>query len=284
PEPLEIPITRSRIDIKNVQGRVLKEYDGIGYAKITGFVPTTNLEMGRMFRQLSRQVKSGKLRGLVLDLRRNSGGLLRQGIKIADRFLRSGAIVTVKSRGEEDEVHEATSHGTWDVPMVLLVDDGSASASEIVASALQDGGRALVIGDRTFGKASVQTLFSPMLRDDYYIKLTVARYFSPSGRTLQVVGVKPDVEVTPELDGDMPLGFREENLSHHLVALDTNYRSANQAWADTLVPCAEKTGRAREIFKTDPNPAVRFDYPVMRAADLIQCMLKSGQVSARSAP
>lgn len=284
PEPVEVPIIRSRIDIKNVQGRILKDYDDIGYAKITGFVPTTNLEMGRMFRELNRQVKSGKLSGIVLDLRRNSGGLLRQGIKIADRFLRSGTIVTVKSRGEDDEVHEATSHGTWDLPMVLLVDDGSASASEIVASALQDGGRAVVVGDRTFGKASVQTLFSPMLRDDYYIKLTVARYFSPSGRTLQVVGVNPDVEVAPEIDGEMPLGFREENLSHHLAALNTKYKSANEDWARSLVTCADGQGRARQIFKSNPNPAVRFDYPVMRAADLIQCMHKSGRTSAPPAP
>lgn len=272
PKPLKIPIVRSRIDIKNIQGQLVSGYDDIGYIKVTGFVPTTNRELDRMFQKLTKKTKSGHLKGLVLDMRRNSGGLLQQGIRVADRFLERGKIVSVRSRGEPDEVHRATSRDTWDVPLVVLVDYGAASASEIVASALQDNGRALVVGGRTFGKASVQTLFTPLLRDDYYIKLTVARYYSPSGRTLQVVGVKPDVQVPPDVDGDMPLGFREEDLSHHLAALNKDYPSANAAWAGRITACADRERRAEKAFKKNPNSAVKFDYQLMRGADLLTCM------------
>lgn len=272
PKPLEISIVRSRIDIKNIQGQLVDGYDSIGYIKVTGFVPTTNRELGRMFQKLTKQTQAGRLKGLVLDMRRNSGGLLQQGIRVADRFLTKGPIVSVRSRGEPDEIHRATARDTWDVPMVVLVDYGAASAAEIVASALQDNGRALLVGGRTFGKASVQTLFTPLLRDDYYIKLTVARYYSPSGRTLQVVGVKPDVQVPPDVGGDMPLGFREEDLSHHLVALNKNYESANDKWAGRVTTCADKARRAEKDFEKNPNPAVKFDYQLMRGADLLTCM------------
>ena len=279
PDPLDIAITRSRIDIKNIQGRLVNEHSGIGYIKITGFVPTTNGELGRVYDELSARAPGGRLKGMILDLRRNSGGLLRQGIKVADRFLSDGNIVTVRNRGEPDEVHKATRRGTWDVPLTVLVNDGSASASEIVASALQDSGRALLVGDRTFGKASVQTLFSPLLRDEYYIKLTVARYYSPSGRTLQVLGVSPDVFTPPEVGKPMPLGFREANLSHHLSAIDAvnkTYTSVNAPWAKEMTACADRSGVAEKIYKKDLHPALKFDYQLMRAADLLVCMRTEG--------
>ncbi|MGM0575863.1 MAG: S41 family peptidase [Myxococcota bacterium] len=282
PDPMDIEITRSRIDIKNVQGKMVKGHDAIGYIKVTGFVPTTNRELGRVYDEL-REEAGGELRGLVLDLRNNSGGLLKQGIEVADRFLRNGNVVTVKNRTESDETYRAEPDGTWDVPLVVLVNDGSASASEIVASAIQDNGRGLVIGDRTFGKASVQTLFSPLLRDDYYIKLTVARYYSPNDRTLQVIGVQPDLEVPPEIDGEMPVGFREENLSHHLAPLDAEYESKNKAWAATVKECADDRGIARRLYEKNPNPAVKFDFQRMRAADLLECM-SSDKRSARRNP
>lgn len=272
PEPFDIAIVRSRIDIKNVQGDMLPDYPGIGYIKVTGFVPTTMHELRRNYEELQRQVPGGRLKGLILDLRNNSGGLLKQGIEVADAFLRSGIIVTVKNRTEADETYRARPAGTWDVPLVVLVNDGSASASEIVASAIQDNGRGLIVGDRTFGKASVQTLFSPLLRDDYYIKLTVARYYSPSGRTLQVVGVRPDIATPPEIDGKMPLGFREQNLSHHLAPLDSDYTLRSAAWSKEVLACGETTGKARALHDRDPNPAVKFDFQKSRGADLLLCM------------
>ena len=272
PEPIDIPIIREHIDIKNVSGHLVNGHDDIAYIKVTGFVPTTGAELARRFSELGKEARGGKLRGLILDLRHNSGGLLKEAIKMADRFLDGGVIVKVRDRDGEEEVHRARSGQTWDLPLAVLVNSGSASASEILASAIQDNGRGLVVGDRTFGKASVQTLFSPLLRDDYYIKLTVARFYAPSGRTLQVLGVAPDVVLPPEIDGKMPLGFREENLSHHLPPLSEDSPSANAAWTRVLEACADGTGKARQIWGEDPNPAIKFDYQLMRAADIVECM------------
>lgn len=284
PEPLNIGIIRSRIEIKNVMGRLVRGHEDIGYVKLTGFVPTTDLELGRLVKRLTREAKGKELRGLILDLRNNSGGLLKEGIKVADRFLDDGVIVTVKNRTGADEIHRATPDSTWDMPLVVLTNDGAASASEIVASAIQENRRGLVVGDRTFGKASVQTLFSPLLRDDYYIKLTVARYYSPTGRTLQVIGVKPDVDVPPEIDGAMPLGYREENLSRHLAPLDADYLSPNAPWTKAAVACADRDGKAKAMNSANPNPAVKFDYQLMRAADLLECMQHGYSQTAKALP
>jgi C-terminal peptidase prc len=268
---IDVPIIRARIDIKNVSGRLLTTYKGIGYIKLTGFVSTTTSEMVRIFDELQAQVKGRGLRGLVLDLRRNSGGLLRQGIQVSDRFLNAGKIVSVKSRGGSME-HERATPAAWKLPVVVLVNDGSASAAEIVASAIQENGRGLVLGDRTFGKASVQTLFNPFMQDDYYIKLTVARYYSPSGRTLQIHGVTPDISVAPDMDGDMPLGFREEDLSHHLSALDARDSNPNKKYVADIMACIDKSGKARNLHKKNPNPAIKFDYQLMYGADVLECM------------
>jgi len=283
PKPLDIRITRSHIDIKNVSGHLLKDYEDIGWIKVTGFIDTTDDELARHVAELERQTKSGHLRGLILDLRNNTGGLLQQGIRVADRFLDDGIIVSVRSRGGEDEVHRATPGGTWEFPVVVLVNDGSASAAEIVASALQDNGRALIMGDRTFGKASVQTLFSPRRADAYYVKLTVARYYGPLGTTLQVVGVHPDVSVPPEFGGKMPLGFREENLSHHLAPIESKPSAVNAQWAARVAACAEKDGKAPKLHAADPNPAVKFDYQRAFAADSLDCMLRLKMTRASQA-
>lgn len=274
PKPKDIAIQRARIDSKNVQARLIKGASDVGYIKITGFVRTTDRDLDRAYNELVDATESGKLRGLVLDMRNNSGGLLNQGIKVADRFLRGGTIVTVKNRSaREDESYMAHAEDTWDVPMVVLVNDGTASAAEIVASAVQDNRRGLVIGDRTFGKASVQTLYSPILQDDYYIKLTVARYYSPLGRTLQVVGVQPDITVSPDFKGDMPLGFREENLWGHLGALDKPYKSPNQKAAKRAEACAAATGKRAQRHAADPNPAIRFDNQLMLGLDVLECAI-----------
>lgn len=282
PEPKKISIRRSTIAMKNVQGNLLESYPGIASIKVTGFVKTkingvertTDDDLASEFERLSKAAPGGKLTGLILDLRNNSGGLLHEGIKMADRFLRGGKIVTVKNRNSaDDEVYSASPANTWDLPVVVLVNDGTASAAEIVASALQDNGRALVLGDRTFGKASVQTLFFPLLQDDYYIKLTVARYYGPSGKTLQVTGVRPDITAPPELDGKMPLGFREENLSGHLVPLDADYANTNAAWAERARACADKNGRARKLHAADPNPAIKFDWQLHYGADVLECSI-----------
>jgi C-terminal peptidase prc len=274
PDPRNIPITRAKIEVKNVSGRLIEHHEGLAYIKVTGYIRTTDEHFTNELERLTNEAPGRKLRGLVLDLRNNSGGLLNQGIRMADHFLTAGkTIVSVKNRNAaEDEVYNATGGDLTSIPVVVLVNDGSASAAEIVASALQDNQRALVVGDRTFGKASVQTLFPPLLQDDYYIKLTVARYYSPSGRTLQVTGVTPDLVVPPEYNGKMPLGFREENLSGHLVPIDGDYVSPNAALTGVVEACIAKRGRAKTLVEADPNPAVKFDWQLMVGADAVTCL------------
>ena len=171
-------------------------------------------------------------------------------------------------------MYTASKEGTYNMPLVILVNDSSASASEIVAGAVQDNQRGIVIGERTFGKASVQTLFNSHLGPkDYYIKLTVARYYAPSGRTIQVVGIKPDKEVVPIIDKPMPLGFREENLGKHLSAIETTYDSKNKELMATLEPCVTSRGKAERMHKANPNPQIRFDYQLMKGADYLECLV-----------
>lgn len=279
PDEKVFKIQRAHIEQKNVSGRLLEpHHPGIGYIKVNGFVQDTAEHIEAMFKKLNAENAAlhdgAPLRGLIFDLRNNSGGLLAQGVQVADLFLESGSIVEVRSRTKREEAYRAHADGTLDIPLIMLVNDGSASASEIVASAIQDNARGLIVGDRTFGKASVQTLFTPILRKDYYIKLTIARYFAPSGRTLQVTGVEPDFVVPPDVGGKMPLGFREENLSHFLKPIDEGYKKPKQATADKVAACADVSGVAEKIHANDPKPAVKFDYQLMRAADLMECYVE----------
>ena len=286
PEEKVYPIKRAHIDIKNVSGRLLDpHHPGIGYIKVTGFVPTTTEEIKSLYEKLQAENKrrhdGAKLRGIVFDLRNNSGGLLAQGVKVADLFLEKGVIVEVKNRVRRDEVYRARQNETWNIPLIVLVNDGSASASEIVASAIQDNKRGLLVGDRTFGKASVQTLFSPILRKDYYIKLTIARYFSPSGRTIQVVGVRPDFDVAPDVGKKMPVGFREENLSHYLKPISAQHDNPMKAVADKVAECTEVRGIAEKIHANDPHPKIKFDYQLMKAADYMECFIDQERQAVR---
>ncbi len=281
PGEVNVPVTRARIRVTNVEGRMLEDYPCLGYVKLTGFIESSYSDLTAEIERLNTECsEGGGLRGLVFDLRNNSGGLLSQGVRISDLFLKKGIIVTVKNRrksvftfmGGGDEVYNAHDEETLEVPLVVLVNDGAASASEIVASALQDNARALIIGERTFGKASVQTLINPMRGKGYYIKLTIARYYSPSGRTLQVVGVKPDVPTAPTLDGEIPLGFREEDLSNHLPQIDTDYQSANNELAASLKQCVEQRGIAERIHRDNPHPQIKFDFQLYQGADYLECL------------
>ena len=166
--------------------------------------------------------EKGGIKGLVLDLRNNPGGLLTQAVRVSDMFLESGLIVYTEGRiDSQKQKYFAQKDGTWtDFPIVVLVNGGSASASEIVAGALQDHKRAVVLGTKTFGKGSVQTILP--LDDNSALRLTTARYFTPNGRSIQATGIVPDINVdnapTQEGTPDAPKrpGLREENLPGHL--------------------------------------------------------------------
>ncbi len=217
-EPKDFTIVRDIIKIKSVKARKLE--NGFVYLRIAQFQERTADDFSKAIEDLEKETK---IRGMVLDLRSNPGGLLNQAVEIADFFLDKGVIVTVKGRGEERMEFRAKEEGTlphW--PVVVLVNHGSASASEIVAGALQDYGRAVIMGRRTFGKGSVQTIIP--LEDGSGIRLTTARYFTPKGRSIQEKGIEPDItleHVEIVRDGEDPA--IKEALKH-LKALSIYWR------------------------------------------------------------
>ena len=190
-KPLDIELTRAIIQVKSVRTRTLDER--YGYVRISTFTGATGESLSDELRTL--QQENPQLQGYVLDLRNNPGGVLNAAVEVSDAFLNSGTIVSIRGRGE-NEGREFTARPGDEVderPVVVLVNAGSASASEIVAGALQDHNRAVIVGERTFGKGSVQTIVP--IRNDAAIKLTTARYYTPSGRSIQAEGIKPDIEI-----------------------------------------------------------------------------------------
>jgi len=192
-EPFDVTITRAVITVKSVRWRT--EGD-IGYIRITSFNEQTQggLELG--FAEIEREL-GRELKGFVLDLRNNPGGLLDQAVSVSDSFLDRGEIVSTRTRQTEDTQRFSAKRGDLakGKPVVILINDGSASASEIVAGALQDHGRAIILGTKSFGKGSVQTIVP--LQRSAAMRLTTARYYTPSGRSIQVKGIVPDIEVQP---------------------------------------------------------------------------------------
>lgn len=219
PKPLDFDLIRDVIPIHSVKSTVLQ--DGYGYVWVTHFRENTYDDLVAALEKLESR-KSG-LKGLLLDLRDNPGGVLSQAIRISDLFLDDGIIMTSKGRQKRhNKVYRAQSNDSKPrtYPIVVLINGGSASASEIVAGALQDQKRALILGTTSFGKGSVQAIEN--LRDGYALKLTIARYFTPSGRSIQAKGVEPDIEVPLQILDDAALEkqqlFTERDLANHLDA------------------------------------------------------------------
>ncbi len=211
-KPLEFMITRDVIPLKSVRHYLLTP--DIGYVRISTFQSKTSKDLNAAMEKL----ETGRnLKGLILDLRNNPGGLLSQAIEVSDIFLDSGLIVSTKGRNPSQNM-EVSAHKNKverNYPIIVMVNGGSASASEIVAGALQDNKRALTLGTRTFGKGSVQTILP--LSDGSGLRLTTAKYYTPSGRSIQLSGIKPDIEVkfippTEEDEKDSPRFMREKDL------------------------------------------------------------------------
>ncbi len=207
-------LVRDHVRTTSVDWRVLDPAAGTAWIRIRTFQDRTDRELRQALDGVRRQL--GKpIEGIVLDLRNNPGGLLEQAVKVADRFLAKGVIVSTEARGKKPEVEEAHEKDTEPgYPLVVLVNRGSASASEIVAGALQDNRRAVVVGTRTFGKGSVQTVIE--LEDGSALKLTVARYFTPLHRSIQERGITPDVPVSAAPEPVEGPGLSERDLSRHL--------------------------------------------------------------------
>ncbi len=266
PDWINMTLAREVIQIKSVKYRVLEPH--YGYLRITQFQERTERDAKAALAELQKE--SGGLRGLVLDLRNNPGGLLSQAVKISDLFLESGMVVYTEGRldnqAQKFYAHQGPVAG--DFPMVVLVNGGSASASEIVAGALQDHKRALVLGTQTFGKGSVQTIL-PLADGDAAIRLTTARYFTPNGRSIQATGITPDIIMEPVTQvaaagtPGQPESIRESNLPGHLEGgapdsegdgADGNKDEEGEPRGDTGVPGAEmadpQLDRALELLKS----------------------------------
>jgi carboxyl-terminal processing protease len=212
-KPFDVTITRDIIKIKAVNK--FYKFDDIGYIRLTQFKD----EASEQVRQALEKLLKENIKGVILDLRGNPGGLLSEAVKVSNIFL-SGKKVVVYTKGRDGKKHNFSTsvlskHYT-EIPLVVLIDEGSASASEIVAGALQDYKRAIVIGKTSFGKASVQTIL-PMT-DGSAIKLTTARYYTPKGRSIQGVGIKPDVEVAQGhiVEDNFENTIKERDLANHL--------------------------------------------------------------------
>jgi len=220
--PLNIDITRAVIKMRSVRSRVLEP--GYGYLRIAGFQSRTTQNL---IEQIDKLKEEGDLKGVVLDLRNNPGGVLNGAVGVSDAFLEDGLIVYTEGRIADSELRYDASPGDEidNAPLIVLVNGGSASASEIVAGALQDHGRALILGSKTFGKGSVQTILP--LREGNALKMTTARYYTPKGRSIQADGIIPDIELAPlqlSKREESPFGsrIRESDLSGHLEGDEEN--------------------------------------------------------------
>jgi carboxyl-terminal processing protease len=201
-KPVEVSITRDVIRVRSVRSRV--EGDDVAYIRITQFNEQTTEGLKKAITDITAQVGNDKLKGYVLDLRNNPGGLLDQAISVSDAFLEKGEIVSTRGRNAEETQRFAARAGdlTKSKPVIVLINGGSASASEIVAGALQDHKRATILGTRSFGKGSVQTII-PLGSGNGALRLTTARYFTPSGKSIQAKGIVPDIEVLQDVPEEL---------------------------------------------------------------------------------
>ncbi len=277
-QPLDIRIIRGQVKIKSVKSTVLD--DGYLYVRITSFIENTSKELEKVLAGYSANHKN-KFDGILIDLRRNPGGLLDQAIKVSDMFLKEGIIVSTIGRDPKTkEVSRASGKAQYpDIPIVILMNEYSASASEIVSGALQDNKRAVVVGERSFGKGSVQSVIK--LGDGSGLKLTVARYYTPSGVSIQSEGITPDIEIE-DVNADIfakaiseKKGPREKDIIGHLKgekekngekSKDKKYsQGAKQSdtlawWKDIGSKKESEMSEKEKLFKSDYQAYQAYSY------------------------
>jgi len=262
-QPLKIKIKRDVISVKSVRTNLFEQF--YGYLRISQFQIHSAQDMIKAIGELNKKTNN-KLKGLILDLRNNPGGIFESSVKISDAFLNkaklshNGLIVYTEGRLPGSEIKEFAQKGDLlnGAPIVVLVNGGSASASEIVAGALQDHKRALIVGTQTFGKGSVQTVLP--LNDTYGLKLTTALYFTPAGRSIQAKGITPDIEIqdlkiaqNPKENLEDLIGLKESDLNGHISS-----------------PTTHKAGAAK-LSQEDENVALlRQDYQLNEALNLLK--------------
>ncbi len=271
-KPIDIAIIRGRVKIKSVKSTPLD--DGYIYVKLTSFIENTSPDLEKVLTEFKS--KHHGIEGVLLDLRRNPGGLLEQAIKVSDLFLKEGVIVSTIGRDPKNkEVSYASKKALFaDVPVVILLNEFSASASEIVAGALQDNKRAIVVGERSFGKGSVQSAIK--LGDGSGLKLTVARYYTPSGVSIQSEGIKPDIEIE-DVDSEAfaksinkVSGIREKDIAGHLKG---EKEKQSEKFKTIAAPVLEKNTVAwwkniaskKDAELTDKEKLFKTDYQAYQA-------------------
>ncbi len=239
--PVNVTITREIIHVRPVSFHT--DGGNIGYIRISSFNEQTSDELKKAIGDISKQIPSQNLAGYVLDLRNNPGGLLDQAVSVSSTFLARGEVVSTRGRKPE-ETQRFVAHGgdlTKGKPLIVLINGGSASASEIVAGALHDHKRATLIGTRSFGKGSVQTII-PLGPGNGALALTTARYFTPSGRSIQAQGISPDIEVLQDVPDELKARAEikgEASMRGHLSA-----EGAEQTGSQSYVPPSEKDDKA----------------------------------------
>jgi carboxyl-terminal processing protease len=255
-KPKDFTLVREVIPVRSVRHELLeKDY---GYIRISQFQEKTDDEFENAMKALKEESK-GTLKGLILDLRNNPGGLLDQAVKISDRFIESGLIVSVEGR-KEDQKMKFYAHPDGSLehyPLIVLVNGGSASGAEIVAGAIQDQGRGILVGTQTFGKGSVQTIIP--LKDGSGLRLTTARYYTPNGRSIQAKGIVPDIIVKPsgseeEKEALIPKFPAEKDLERHLTDVEKGVSKEKEKSKKEEVrekkPVDNQLERALELLKS----------------------------------
>ena len=293
-DPFDVGVTRAKIKIESVRSHL--EGNDVGYIRITTFNEQTDTGLNKAMQKL-RDQSSGKLKGVVLDLRNNPGGLLDQAVAVSDAFLEKGEIVSTRGRRADETQRFNARPGdiTGGLPLVVLINGGSASASEIVAGALQDHHRAVLLGTRSFGKGSVQTIIP--LPGHGAMRLTTARYYTPSGRSIQAKGIDPDIEVPQAKIEVIDEGQRRHEADLRGALANPDAPKPDAAKPDAAKPDAGATPAAPAAAPTpdsssdDPSrptiapgaagapAAAPTDYQLARAVDLLRGVALFGERS-----
>ena len=270
-KPLKVEITRAIIKVESVKHKMLEP--GYGYVRITTFQSRTGASLREAISALKEE-NGGKLDGMVLDLRNNPGGVLDAAVDVSDAFITKGMIVYTEGRiADSEQKFNATPDDLLKgAPLIVLVNGGSASASEIVAGALQDQKRAIIIGSKTFGKGSVQTVMP--LTNETAVKMTTARYFTPSGRSIQAEGIVPDIEINgirvASVEDNEFTPLREQDLAHHLDNGNGDEASGDEAPETTEAVESDATDEADKA--AEEAPLEISDYILSQALNMLKGM------------
>jgi carboxyl-terminal processing protease len=283
-KPLDFEITREIVKIDAIKSRI---DNNIAYIRVSTFNEKSSSDLRKEFRKIFSD-KNNKIEGIVLDLRNNPGGLLDQGVNIADFFLDEGTIVSTKGRNISSEILLSASKNSYkapNLPMVVLINGGSASASEIVAGALQDNKRAILVGTKTYGKGSVQTLFK--FDERSALKFTTALYYTPSGKSIQAEGIDPDIKIENakaeySANSKDRLRFSEASLKNHIK----NEKESNKEPKDSKKSIDDKKDSKNDSKKEDDekdnlSEEYKSDFQYARAYDILQGLIISEKRNER---